>query len=486
MGRTYIAIDLKSFYASAECAARNLDPLDTNLAVADPERTDKTICLALSPSLKRYTGLSGRARLFEVRERIRKANRERGVSSLSLSSCLASELDADPSLAIDFIIAPPQMAMYMKESARIYDIYLRHVSPDDIHVYSIDEVFIDATDYLSLYSVSAHELAMRMILSVLAETGITATAGIGTNLYLAKVAMDIMAKHMKADRNGVRIAELDEMGYRKALWSHRPLTDFWRVGGGIAKRLEEKRIYTMGDIARCSIGRDDEYYNEELLYRMLGVNAELLIDHAWGWEPCTMRDIKEYRPDSSSIGSGQVLQCGYSFSKALLVLKEMADSLALSLVEKALVTDHIVLDVGYDKDGADGYEGEMRRDRYGRAVPRGAHGSMKLERRTSSAKALMKAAEDLYLRIVDRRLAIRRLYITACSVISESEARNDRDLFDDEDGTEEREEAREHRLQQASLSIKRKYGKNAILKGISYEEGATGRERNMQIGGHKA
>ena len=486
--RTYIAIDLKSFYASVECAARDLDPMDTNLVVADESRTDKTICLAVSPSLKAY-GIGGRCRLFEVKERLRAVNAARGARHrLQGKSYSDAALRSDPALAVDFIAAKPRMALYMEISARIYDIYLRYVSPDDIHVYSIDEVFIDATDYLSLYSVSAHELAMRMILSVLSETGITATAGIGTNLYLAKVAMDIMAKHMKADRNGVRIAELDEMGYRKALWSHRPLTDFWRVGGGIAKRLEEKRIYTMGDIARCSIGRDDEYYNEELLYRMLGVNAELLIDHAWGWEPCTMRDIKEYRPDSSSIGSGQVLQCGYSFGKALLVLKEMADSLALSLVEKALVTDHIVLDVGYDKDGADGYEGEMRRDRYGRTVPRGVHGSLRLERHTSSAKALMKAAEDLYLRIVDRRLAIRRLYITACSVISESEARNDRDLFDGEAGTEEREaeEAREHRLQQASLSIKRKYGKNAILKGISYEEGATGRERNMQIGGHRA
>ena len=493
--RTYIAIDLKSFYASVECSSRGLDPLDTNLVVADESRSEKTICLAVSPSLKAY-GIGGRCRLFEVYQKLREVNGRRRQAApyhrLAGKSSSDSALRSDPRLAVDFIIAKPRMALYMEISARIYDIYLRYIAPDDIHVYSIDEVFIDATDYLQLYSLSPRDLAMKMILSVLSETGITATAGIGPNLYLAKIAMDIMAKHMKADENGVRIAELDEAGYRKALWSHRPITDFWRVGQGYARKLEEKRLYTMGDIARCSVGKDDEYYNEELLYRMFGVNAELLIDHAWGWEPCTIRDIKAYRPDSSSIGSGQVLQCGYPYDKALVVLKEMADSLALSLVDKALVTDHIVLSVGYDKDSSAGYEGEMKRDRYGRAVPKGAHGSVRLDRYTSSANAIIKASKELFLSIIDKRLLVRRLYITACGVVSESEGRKhsscDIDFFTDlEQQAEERErEDRERRVQQASLSIKKKYGKNAILKGLNYEEGATGRERNMQIGGHRA
>ena len=489
--RIYIAIDLKSFYASVECASRGRDPLDTNLVVADESRSEKTICLAVSPTLKSY-GIGGRCRLFEVHEKLKDVNaarlRKAGRRSFSGKSSSDKALKGNPSLEVDLIIAPPRMALYMEISARIYEIYLRYVSPDDIHVYSIDEVFIDATDYLSLYSLSPHDLAMKMILSVLKETGITATAGIGTNLYLAKVAMDIMAKHMKADENGVRIAQLDEMSYRRELWSHRPLTDFWRVGTGYARKLEELRLYTMGDIARCSIGKDDEYYNEDLLYKAFGINAELLIDHAWGWEPCTMRDIKAYKPESSSIGAGQVLQCGYSFDKALIVLKEMADSLALSLVDKAMVTEHIVLHVGYDREQSKGYEGEMKTDRYGRTVPKSAHGSIRLERATSSANAIIKASAELFSRIVDKRLLVRRIYITACDVISESKRVYNIDLLTDESEflKEREDEEKEKKLQQASLSIKRKFGKNAILKGLNYEEGATGRERNMQIGGHKA
>ena len=481
MGRTYIAIDLKSFYASAECAARNLDPLDTNLAVADPERTDKTICLALSPSLKRYTGLSGRARLFEVRERIRKTNRERGVSSLSLSSCLASELDADPSLAIDFIIAPPQMAMYMKESARIYDIYLRHVSPDDIHVYSIDEVFIDATDYLKARGQSAHDFAMSIVREVLLETGITATVGIGTNLYLAKIAMDIHAKHMKADKDGVRIAELDEMSYREKLWTHRPLTDFWRVGRGYGRKLEAYRIYTMGDVARCSIEHED------LLYRLFGVNAELLIDHAWGWEPCTIEDIKRYRPKENSIGAGQVLQCPYSAEKALVVAKEMADSLSLDLVGKGLASDQLVLTIGYDIENVkdDSFTGEVSVDFYGRSIPKHSHGSISLGRYTSSSRIFRDSIESLFSSIVSSDLLVRRLYVTANHVIPEKDAMNTHqaDLFEKPSSEDSQ---KEKKVQAAAVSIKNKFGKNALLRGMNLVEGATQRGRNSQIGGHKA
>ena len=487
--RTYMAIDLKSFYASVECRDRGLDPLDTNLVVADKSRTEKTICLAVSPSLKAY-GIGGRCRLFEVEEKKRAINASRirhaPHGRFSRSSVSDSELRRDPSLSFDFIPARPRMARYMEKSAEIYDIYLRYISPDDIHVYSIDEVFIDATDYLPLYRLSAHDLAMRMILDILSQTGITATAGIGTNLYLAKVAMDIMAKKMKADENGVRIAELDERSYRRELWSHRPLSDFWRIGSGYARKLEGKRLFTMGDIARCSIGRDDEYYNEELLYRMFGVNAELLIDHAWGWEPCTMADIKSYRPEKSSIGSGQVLQSPYPCEKARIVLSEMADALALDLVDKSLMTDHIVLDVGYEAVDGRSYDGAMRTDRYGRHIPKSAHGSKRLSSHTSSSKAMTEAALTLFDRIIDRRLSVRRLYITACEVEDETRARAlDRsrlDLFGSEDLPDER----EYSLQKASLSIKKKYGRNAILRGLSYEEGATGKERNLQIGGHRA
>ena len=386
--KTYLAIDLKSFYASVECMERGLDPMDTNLVVADLSRTEKTICLAVSPSLKRY-GIPGRARLFEVVQKVREANISRKQLApghyFSGKSSKDSELRSNPSLAIDYIVAPPQMAHYMKISSKIYEVYLKYVAPEDIHVYSIDEVFIDATSYLGTYQMTARELAMKMILDVLKTTGITATAGIGTNLYLCKVAMDIEAKHIPANENGVRIAELDEMSYRRSLWSHRPLTDFWRVGRGYANKLEENGLYTMGDVARCSIGGPNVLYNEDLLYRLFGVNAELLIDHAWGWEPCTIADIKAYKPENSSIGAGQVLQCPYTADKARLVVKEMADQLALDLVGKGLVTDQVVLTAGYDIENLKSaefrknYHGEIKTDRYGRNIPKHAHGTAHLE-----------------------------------------------------------------------------------------------------------
>ncbi len=494
--RTYLAIDLKSFYASVECAARGLDPMDTALVVADESRTDKTICLAVSPALKAY-GIPGRCRLFEVKEKVREANEERRKRApegklSSTSSVSAAELRDNPSRALGFIIAKPKMALYMRKSAEIYGIYLKSISPDDIYVYSIDEVFIDATDYLALYHLSAEEFARKLILSVLEATGITATAGIGENLYLAKVAMDIRAKHIEADENGVRIARLDEMEYRRTLWTHRPLTDFWRVGRGYAKKLVEKRIFTMGDIARCSVE------NEEVLYRLFGVNAELLIDHAWGWEPCTMKDIKAYRPASSSIGQGQVLPCGYDADKARLAVREMADMISLDLVGKCLVTDQIVLSVGYDIEnirGRNDFHGETKTDFYGRTVPKGANGSAGLGGFTSSSRCIMDAVTELYDRITDRSLLVRRLYLTAVHVISESDAERDEwrqgELFSD-DGEEEKREMdaeerrKERSLQQAALSIKKKFGRNAILRGMSYEEGATAKERNMMIGGHNA
>ena len=483
-GRVYIAIDLKSFYASVECSIRKLDPLDTNLVVADPSRTDKTICLAISPSLKRY-GIPGRARLFEVRQRVAEANRARSASCrIGSSSCIASELDADPSLAVDFIIAPPQMALYLKVSASIYQVYLRYIAPEDIHVYSIDEVFIDATDYLRAASATPRELALRMVRDVLAETGITATVGIGTNLYLAKVAMDIQAKHMKPDGDGVRIAELDEMEYRRSLWTHRPLTDFWRVGRGYARKLEEHRIYTMGDVARCSVSHED------LLYRLFGVNAELLIDHAWGWEPCTVRDIKEYRPRASSIGSGQVLQEPYPAAKARLVVREMADSLSLSLVEKGLATDQIVLTVGYDIENvrSGSYLGETKTDFYGRELPRHGHGSLSLGRCTSSSRTIMEAASVLFDKAVDSSLLVRRIYLYANHVVREDDAAaqgRQPDLFE-AGGDDAPDALRERKLQDAAIAIKKRFGRNAILRGMDLEEGATQRERNSQIGGHKA
>ena len=503
--RTYIAIDLKSFYASVECRERDLDPLDTNLVVADESRTDKTICLAISPSLKSF-GLPGRARLFEVKEKVRDVNRKRTAKArkrLDSKSIFLSELKRDESLALDYLIAVPRMALYMQYSKRIYSIYLRYIAPEDIHVYSIDEVFIDATDYLSLYGMSAHDFAMKLILEVLGETGITATAGIGTNLYLAKIAMDIMAKHITADENGVRIAFLSEMEYRQKLWDHRPLSDFWRIGRGYEKRLNELRLYTMGDIAKCSVGKERNYYNEDLLYKVFGKNAELLIDHAWGYEPCTMKEIKNYKPKDNSIGSGQVLSCPYTFDKAEIVLKEMSDALALDLVSKGLVTNQIVITVGYDVENLkqpermQSFLGEIRTDHYGRRIPMYAHGTTHTGSFTSSSRKITKASLDLFESIVNKNLLIKRLYITACGVIPETDIsfmKEDRqlDLFVDyeEEKRKDMEDMnasmKEKNFQQAALEIKKKYGKNAILKGISLEDGATAKERNEQIGGHKA
>ena len=499
--RTYIAIDLKSFYASVECRERGLDPMDTNLVVADESRTDKTICLAVTPSLKSY-GISGRGRLFEVKQRVKETNDRRRHNApgrrLEGSSHFFSQLRANPRLAIDFIIAPPRMAYYMEYSTRIYQVYMKYVAPEDIVVYSIDEVFMDVTDYLNTYKLSPHDLAMKMILDVLETTGITATAGIGTNLFLCKVAMDIVAKHIPADENGVRIAELDEMSYREKLWTHQPLTDFWRVGRGYAKKLEENGMFTMGDVARCSV------INEDLLYALFGKNAELLIDHAWGWEPATIEAIKAYRPSTNSLGSGQVLHQPYEPEKAKLVLREMADLLVLDLVDKGLVTDQIVVTVGYDIENltdperSKNYRGAIVKDHYGRQIPKHAHGTANLDGHTSSTKKILCAASDLFDRIVDKNLLVRRLNIVANHVLPEADApkKNDGyeqlDFFTDyaaRDAEREKEKAelaREKKMQQAMLTIKKKYGKNAILKGMNLEEGATAKDRNSQIGGHKA
>lgn len=500
-GRTYIAIDLKSFYASVECMERGLDPLTTNLVVADASRTEKTICLAVTPSLKAY-GISGRARLFEVVERVKEVNaeRRRKAGCLSEKSFNANELAADPSREVDYLIAPPRMAKYIQVSTQIYNVYLKYIAPEGIHVYSIDEVMMDVTNYLQTYRMTACELAKVMISGVLHTTGITATAGIGSNLYLCKVAMDIMAKHVQPDKDGVRIAELDEMSYREQLWAHRPLTDFWRVGRGYAKKLEAVGIYTMGDVARCSIGKPNEYYNEELLYRMFGINAELLIDHAWGWEPCRMQDIKAYRPETNSVCSGQVLQCPYSFEKARLVVREMAEAVALDLLEKKLVTDQLTLTVGYDTENTAGgsYRGEIVTDRYGRKIPKHTHGTANLPRKTSSARSITDAVLDVYDTKVNPKLSIRRLTITANRLVGEDTAQQEPEapvqfnLFDNVEVQEQRlqeEEAklkRERKIQEAMLDIKKKFGKNAILNGGSYLEGATAKERNKQIGGHKA
>lgn len=495
--KAYIAIDLKSFYASVECVDRGLDPLDANLVVADPTRTEKTICLAVSPSLKSY-GIPGRARLFEAIQKVREVNAQRKYKapghSFSHESYFHSELIKDPSAELTFITAPPRMAHYMEVSTRIYNVYLKYIAPEDIHVYSIDEVFIDATDYLKTYGLTPRELAMKMVLDVLETTGITATAGIGTNLYLCKIAMDIYAKHCEPDKNGVRIAELDEMSYRRILWDHRPLTDFWRVGRGISKKLEEHGMYTMGDVARCSVGRESDYYNEDLLYKLFGVNAELLIDHAWGWEPTEISDIKSYRPESSSLSSGQVLQEPYEFSKAKLVLKEMADLLSLELVSKRIVTDQIVLTVGYDIESLKkSYSGAVETDRYGRKIPKTAHSSENIGRYTSSTKLICETAMKLFDRIVDKELLVRRMYIVANHIITENDAEKEREyiqlnLFSDtgKQEAEENELKKEKVMQKAILKIKSKYGKNSIIKGMNLKEGATALERNRQIGGHKA
>lgn len=511
--RHYVAIDLKSFYASVECVDRGLDPLTARLVVADESRTAKTICLAVSPALKAY-GIPGRARLFEVNKKAKEAS-------------------------IDFIIAPPRMARYVEVSTQIYEIYLKYVSHDDMHVYSIDEVFIDVTDYLDAYKMTPEELAMTMIKDVLSETGVTATAGIGTNMYLAKIAMDIVAKHAKADENGVRMASLDEMSYRKELWNHRPLTDFWRVGRGYEKRLNSIGLYTMGDVARCSLGKETDYFNEDLLYRIFGVNAELLIDHAWGYEPCTMAEIHAYKPETNSISTGQVLHCPYDHEKTRLIVKEMMELLSLDLVEKRLKTKQIVLNIGYDienitnKDILKKYEGEVVVDHYGRKIPKGSHGTENLDKYTSSGVVLTEAVLRLYDRITNPDLLVRRLNIVACNVVTESVAKEKEkfvqmDLFSDfgfgensveqgksnpskdsiaeldgmgnlknyfyrdedriaeENRKEQEKEERERKVQLAALEIKKKFGKNAILKGMNLEDGGTTIDRNAQIGGHKA
>ena len=491
----YIAIDLKSFYASQECIARGLDPMKTNLVVADSSRTEKTICLAVSPSLKAL-GIPGRARLFEAVQKVKEANALRISKApgriFTGKSCDAEQLQKDPSLEIDFIAAPPRMAHYMECSTRIYEIYLKYIAPEDIHVYSIDEVFIDATPYLKTYGLSAYELARKLVYEVMDTTGITAAAGIGTNLYLCKVAMDIMAKRTEPDSCGVRIAQLDEESYRRLLWDHRPLTDFWRVGRGYEKKLEAHGLFTMGDIARCSV------QHEQLLYKLFGVNAELLIDHAWGWEPCTIADIKAYKPQSSSLGSGQVLCSPYDARKAKLIVREMTDLLTLELVDKGLVTDQLVLTIGYDRESllnpeiAASYHGEVVLDHYGRKIPKHAHGSICLDRWMSSTRVITDAVMELYDRIIDPKLLVRRINLVANHIQPEvslpAEENVQMDLFINNEEAEEREKIlmREKNQQKAVLDIRRKYGKNAILKGMNYQEGATTRARNGQIGGHKA
>jgi len=475
--RIYIAIDLKSFYASVECVERGLDPLTTNLVVADESRTEKTICLAVSPSLKAY-GIPGRARLFEVVQKARKYK-------------------------LSYVAAPPRMSLYMDYSSRIYKIYLKYIAPEDIHVYSVDEVFMDITHYLKTYGMTPEELANTIIKDVYETTGITATAGIGTNMYLCKIAMDIVAKHAEPDANGARIAYLDEKLYRKMLWGHKPITDFWRVGRGYAKKLAEKGIYTMGDVARCSVGKPEDYYNEELLYKMFGINAELLIDHAWGYEPCTIADVKAYRPENNSLSQGQVLQCPYTSDKARLIVHEMADMLSLDLVDKRLVTDQIVLTIGYDIENltnpliSSKYKGDISIDVYGRKIPKHAHGTINLKRQTSSSNMIIDAALELYDRIINKSLLVRRINIVANHVINENDIKYEEqyeqlDLFTDYDEVllkrkeEDEKLLRERKMQEAVLSIKKKYGKNAVLKGMNFEEGATAISRNSQIGGHKA
>lgn len=502
----YIAIDLKSFYASVECVERGLDPLSTNLVVADIGRTEKTICLAVSPSLKAI-GIPGRPRLFEVVQKVREENATRRTRapnhSFRGSSYNEGELEQSPELSFDYITAPPRMATYIEYSTRIYNIYLKYIAPEDIHVYSIDEVFIDVTHYLQAANLTARELAMKMVQEILETIGIIATVGIGTNLYLCKVAMDIVAKHIEPNQDGVRIAELDEMTYRRILWTHQPLTDFWRVGRGYAKKLEANGMFTMGDVARCSVGPKNHYYNEDLLYKLFGINAELLIDHAWGWESCTMAQIKAYKPSTNCIGSGQVLQSPYSYDKARLIVQEMADLLVLNLVDKGLVTDQMVLTVGYDRESLNkpdvrkSYKGPITTDHYGRKVPKYAHGTINLGRQTSSTVLIITAVMDLYTRIVNENLLVRRVNITANHVVDESKAEQEMsyeqlDLFTDfESKQQEKQEEeavllREKKIQYAILDIKKKYGNNAILKGINLEDGAMTQERNRQIGGHKA
>ena len=547
MSKTYISIDLKSFYASVECMERGLDPLNTNLVVADASRTQKTICLAVSPSLKAY-GIPGRARLFEVDQKVKEANARRQTRApkniLDGKSVFASELNENPNLAIDYIAAKPRMALYMSKSTQIYDVYLRYIAPEDIYAYSVDEVFIDASGYLKTYGLNAHDFARLLVREVFKETGITATAGIGPNLYLCKIAMDIGAKHTEADADGVRIAELDEYSYRRLLWDHRPITDFWRVGRGYAKKLAKKSIFTMGDIARCSLGTSSDYYNEDLLYKMFGVNAELLIDHAWGYEPCTLAEVKSYRPQRKSLVSGQVLQNAYTYEKTRIVVREMMELLALDLVDKGLLTNQIVLTVGYDIENLSdperrkAYKGEITVDGYGREIPKHAHGTGNLPFSTSSTKLTTDCVLEVFDRVVDKSLLTRRISITANNLVLESEYKRESEVASTEPeqismfdmlaggGTpQEREPAsskdnssysergeekprnsvvaesisgsaandksedtleKEKQVQEAMLKIKKRFGKNAILKGTNLQEGATAKERNAQIGGHKA
>lgn len=548
MKKTYISIDLKSFYASVECMERGLDPLNTNLVVADAARTQKTICLAVSPSLKSY-GIPGRARLFEVEQKVKEANARRRSKApknmIEGKSVFASELSENPRLAIDYIAAKPRMALYMSKSTQIYDIYLRYIAPEDIYAYSVDEVFIDASAYLKTYGLSGHDFARLLIRAVFEETGITATAGIGTNLYLCKIAMDIGAKHTEADADGVRIAELDEYSYRRLLWEHRPITDFWRVGRGYAKKLAMKSLFTMGDIARCSLGKNSDYYNEDLLYKMFGVNAELLIDHAWGYEPCTLADIKSYRPQRKSLVSGQVLQSAYTYDKTRIVVREMMELLALDLVDKGLLTNQIVLTVGYDIENLSdperrkAYKGEVTIDGYGRQIPKHAHGTGNLPFSTSSTKLTADCVLEVFDRVVDENLLTRRISITANNLITEDEYKREFEkksaepeqlsMFDMLASSDEQAKAedlpgeepyddrlnrknlvsvravaveseaelgdkdisedvleKEKQVQEAMIKIKKRFGKNAILKGTNLQEGATAKERNAQIGGHKA
>lgn len=504
--RIYVAIDLKSFYASVECIERDLDPLTTNLVVADASRTEKTICLAVSPSLKKF-GIPGRARLFEVVQKVKEENAKR-VRLAPRRNFIGSsfhdfELNKFPELAIDYIAAPPQMARYMEYSTRIFNVYLKYVSDDDIHVYSIDEVFIDITNYLKTSGLSPREFTKQIIQDVLNTVGITATAGIGTNLYLCKIAMDIVAKHIPADEDGVRIAELDEMSYRKLLWHHEPITDFWRVGKGYAKKLEQHKLYTMGDVARCSLGKSGSYYSEDLLYKLFGINAELLIDHAWGWEPCTITDVKSYKPANKSTGSSQVLHSPYPNDKARIIVQEMADTLALDLVDKGLMTDQVVLTVGFDISNMSNskirkaYKGEIKTDYYGRQTPKHAHGTANLSRMTSSTKLITEALLKLFDDIVNPDLFVRRVSLVANHISDEETVKNQAvyeqlDMFtnyEEKKTTIEEENdslEKEKKLQHTMLNIKKKYGKNSILKGLNYKDGATTKERNNQIGGHKA
>lgn len=545
MSKTYISIDLKSFYASVECMERGLDPLNTNLVVADASRTQKTICLAVSPSLKAY-GIPGRARLFEVEQKVKEANARRQTRApkniIDGKSVFASELNENPNLAIDYIAAKPRMALYMSKSMQIYDVYLRYIAPEDIYAYSVDEVFIDASGYLKPYGLNAHDFARLLVREVFKETGITATAGIGPNLYLCKIAMDIGAKHTEADADGVRIAELDEYSYRRLLWDHRPITDFWRVGRGYAKKLAKKSIFTMGDIARCSLGTSSDYYNEDLLYKMFGVNAELLIDHAWGYEPCTLAEVKSYRPQRKSLVSGQVLQNAYTYDKTRIVVREMMELLALDLVDKGLLTNQIVLTVGYDIENLSdperrrAYKGEITVDGYGREIPKHAHGTGNLPFSTSSTKLTTDCVLEVFDRVVDESLLTRRISITANNLVLESEYKRESEVasaepeqismfdmlaggddshapervsskeataYSEQDkpnstvvaesisgsaGNDNDEDAleKEKQVQEAMLKIKKRFGKNAILKGTNLQEGATAKERNAQIGGHKA